>query len=109
VLLPCERWDDALIVLSTYGRRSDWIRNIERNPQIRVTCAGWVLQARAEIVDDLVAKQALVAAHSFFVPAPFTLLNLLHRTLLRSIWVPFLRWWVRRRPVVIIHRLSETQ
>jgi hypothetical protein len=32
VLLPCERFRDGLIVISTYGWRSDWIRNIGRDP-----------------------------------------------------------------------------
>ena len=106
VLLPCERSHDALIVISTYGWRSNWIRNIRTDPNVRVTCAGWVLRARAEIIEDLTAKQALVSAHPFFVPAPFTALNFLHRTLLRPLWIPFLRWWVRRRPVILIRPLQ---
>jgi len=104
VLLPCERSRDALIVISTYGWRSDWIRNMRRDPRVRVTCAGWVLGAQAEIVEDFAAKRALVSAHPFFPPAPFAILNLLHRTLLRPVWLPFLRWWVKRRPVVVIRR-----
>ena len=104
VLLPCERSRDALIVISTYGWRSDWIRNLRREPRVHVTCAGWVLPALAEIVEDLAAKRALVSAHPFFPPAPFAILNLLHRTLLRPVWLPFLRWWVKRRPVVVIRR-----
>ena len=102
VLLPCERWRDGLIVISTYGWRSDWIRNLRRDSRVRITCAGWVLGAEAEIVEDLAAKRALVSAHPFFPPAPFAILNLLHRTLLRPLWLPFLRWWVQRRPVVVI-------
>jgi deazaflavin-dependent oxidoreductase (nitroreductase family) len=102
VLLPCERTHDAVIVISTYGWRSDWIRNLRRNPQVRISCAGWTLPARAEIVEDLESKRAIVSAHPFFVPAPFAFLNWLHRTLLRPLWVPFLCWWVRSRPVVMI-------
>jgi len=102
VLLPCERTGDALYAISTYGRRSDWIRNIARDPRVRVTCAGWVLEARAEIVDELERKRALVSAHPFFPAAPFGVLNLLHRTVLRPLCVPFLRWWVSNRPVVVI-------
>jgi len=102
VLLPCERTADALVVISTYGTRSDWIRNIRKNPRVRVTSAGWVLDAAAEIVENLEAKRAIVSTHPFFVPMPFALANLLHRTVLRPIWVPFLRWWIRRRPVVLI-------
>jgi deazaflavin-dependent oxidoreductase (nitroreductase family) len=43
VLLPCERFADGLLVISTYGRRSDWMRNIEKDPHVSVTCAGWRL------------------------------------------------------------------
>ena len=102
VLLPCERYRDALIIISTYGGRSDWIRNIRRDPRVQVTCAGWVLRAHAEIIEDLAAKRSIVSAHPFFVPAPFAVLNLAHRTILRPIWVPLLRWWVKSRPVVLI-------
>jgi deazaflavin-dependent oxidoreductase (nitroreductase family) len=106
VLLPCERTRDLLLVISTYGRRSDWIRNIARDGRVRVTCAGWVVPAEAEIVEELAAKRALVAAHPFFPPAPFGVLNVIHRTLLRPMSVAFLRWWVRSRPVVVIRPRS---
>jgi deazaflavin-dependent oxidoreductase (nitroreductase family) len=102
VLLPCERWGDALLIISTYGWQSDWIRNLRRHPQVQVTCAGWVLPAQAEIITDLEAKRAIVAAHPFFVPAPFAVLNFLHRTLFRPLWVPVFSWWIRSRPVVLI-------
>src|SRR6185369_3874448 len=59
VMLPCERTPEYLYILSTYGRRSNWIRNLERRPAVRVTSAGWVLDGTAESVDDLAAKQAL--------------------------------------------------
>ena len=108
VLLPCERWRDELLVISTYGRRSDWIRNISRNPHVRVTCAGWGLDAQAEIITALDTKSALMSAHPFFVPAPFGVLNFLHRTLLRPLWIPFLRWWVKSRPVVVIRLAHES-
>ncbi len=102
VLLPCERSRDALIVISTYGWRSDWMRYIRRDARVRVTCAGWVLSAQADVVEDLEAKLSIVSAHLFFPPAPFAILNWLHRTLLRPLWLPFLRWWVKSRPVVVI-------
>ena len=102
VLLPCERTRDLMIVISTYGFESDWIRNLRRDPRVTVTCSGWVLPARAEIVEDLAAKRALVLAHPFFPPAPFGVLNFLHRTVLRPLTLLFLRWWVTRRPVVVI-------
>src|SRR5512140_2760970 len=40
VLLPCERFDACVLVISTYGWRSNWIRNIRRHPLVRVTRAG---------------------------------------------------------------------
>jgi len=104
VLLPCERFADGLLVISTYGTRSDWFRNVRRDPRVRITAAGWVLPARGEIVDDLAAKRRLVEAHPFFPAAPFALLNLLHRTVFGPVWIPFLRWWVARRPVVVVRR-----
>jgi deazaflavin-dependent oxidoreductase (nitroreductase family) len=107
VLLPCERTGDALIVISTYGGRSDWVRNLRRDPRVLVTSAGWVLPARAEIVDDLGRKRSIVSAHPFFPAAPLAPLNFLHRTVLRPVWVPFLRWWVRSRPVVLIRPDAE--
>jgi len=102
VLLPCERWAEGMLVISTYGNRSDWMRNIRRNPRVLVTCAGWMVAAEAEIVEELDAKRALVDAHPFCAPAPFGLINFLHRTLLRPLTCAFLRWWVNNRPVVVI-------
>ena len=102
VLLPCERFDGGLIVISTYGLRSNWIRNIERDAAVTVSCAGWVLPARAEIIDDLEAKRALVSAHPFFAPLPMMPINTLHITLLRGLTVAFLRRWVTHRPVVLV-------
>lgn len=103
VLLPCERFDGCVLVISTYGWRSNWIRNIQRHAEVQVTCAGRTADGRAEIIEDVGRKQALVSAHPFFVPFPTRLLNLLHRTVLRPLWVPFLRRWVRPRAVVVIH------
>jgi deazaflavin-dependent oxidoreductase (nitroreductase family) len=102
VLLPCERWPDALMVISTYGWRSHWIRNLQEEPEVRVTCGGWVVPARAEIVEDLQQKQSLATAHPFFPPAPFVLVHALLRTLLRPLLTALLRRWVAPRPVVLI-------
>jgi deazaflavin-dependent oxidoreductase (nitroreductase family) len=102
VLLPCERFADGLIVISTYGRRSNWIRNIERDPDVLVTCGGWVVPGRAEIIDDLETKRSLVSAHPFFAPAPVFPINTLHVTLLRPLMIAFLRRWVTPRPVVLV-------
>ena len=108
VLLPCERFQDGILVISTYDRRSNWIRNIERNPAVQITSAGWVLPARAEIVDDLETKRALVTAHPFFPPAPVFPLNLIHITLLRPLTIAFLRRWVVHRPVILIVPVGGT-
>lgn len=102
VLLPCERFDDCVLVISTYGWRSDWIRNIQRDSNVRVTTAGHTAHGRAEIIEDVEARRQLVSAHPYFVPFPAHAMNVLHRTILRPAWVPILRLWVRRRPVVLI-------
>jgi deazaflavin-dependent oxidoreductase (nitroreductase family) len=103
VLLPCVRTVDGIITMSTYGRRSDWIRNIQKDPAVRVTCGGRAVPARAEIVDELDRKRALVTAHPFFAPAPFTIVNAVVLTLFRPLMVAFLRRWVSVRPVVVLH------
>jgi deazaflavin-dependent oxidoreductase (nitroreductase family) len=102
VLLPCERFGDRLFVISTYGGRSDWIRNISKNPAVQITSGGRNLSGRAEVITSLEEKQSIVSEHPFFVPLPIGILNVIHRTVLRPIWVPFLRWWVTGRPVVVI-------
>lgn len=102
VLLPCERFRGGLYVISTYGWRSNWMRNIRRDARVSVTSSGWVVSGRAEVLERLDAKRALVAAHPFFPPLPIGLLNLLHRTVLRPLSVAFLRWWVTARPVVVV-------
>jgi deazaflavin-dependent oxidoreductase (nitroreductase family) len=102
VLLPCERFRDGMIVISTYDRRSNWIKNIERDPHVQVTCAGWELLARAEIVDDLVAKQSIVGLHPFFPAAPTILFHAVFLTVLRPLTIAALRRWVMNRPVVVI-------
>ena len=101
ILLPCERSRDAIIVISTYGWRSHWIRNLRQDPNASVTCAGLVLPARAEIVEDLAAKRALVSAHPFFPGAPFVWVHAVLRTILRPLLIASLRRWVTLRPVVV--------
>jgi len=102
VLLPCERWPEGLLLISTYGWRSHWIRNLEREPRVQVTCGGWVLSGRAEIVEDLDSKRALVRAHPFFPAAPFAVVHVVLRTLLRPLLVWLLSIWVAPRPVVLV-------
>ena len=102
VLLPCERSSDAVIVISTYGWRSHWIRNLKRDPRVRITAGGWVLSGRAEVIEDLEKKHAIVSADPFFPPAPFAVVHAVLRTLLRPLLVRFLRRWVSPRPIVVI-------
>jgi deazaflavin-dependent oxidoreductase (nitroreductase family) len=104
VLLPCERSDDAIVVISTFHWRSDWIRNIRVNPEVEVTCAGWRVSARAEIVEDPAAKRALITQHLYFPTAPFILVHAVLRTVLRPLLLAWMRSWVGPRPIVVIHR-----
>jgi deazaflavin-dependent oxidoreductase (nitroreductase family) len=106
VLLPCERFPGGLIISSTYGRRSHWIRNIAKDPAVQITSGGWVLSGRAEIVEDLERKLALVSEHPFFPPAPVAPLHAVLRTVLRPLLVGLLRLWVRPRPLVVIRPLA---
>lgn len=109
VLLPCARAPDAVVVISTYGWRSHWIRNLRVDPQASVTCAGWVLPARAEILEEGDAKHAVVSAHPFFPLAPFGWVHAVLCTLLRPLLVLWLRVWVSPRPVVVLHRVDEAE
>jgi deazaflavin-dependent oxidoreductase (nitroreductase family) len=102
VLLPCERAPDFLYVISTYGWRSHWIRNIQRSADVRVSVGGWVVSGHAEIVDDPDRKRSLVSAHPFFPVAPFTVVHGILRTILRPLLVLSLRRWVVPRPIVVI-------
>jgi deazaflavin-dependent oxidoreductase (nitroreductase family) len=104
VLLPCERTPDALIVISTYHWRSDWIRNLRDDPRVSVTCAGWIIPARAEVIEDPAAKRALISAHPFFPAAPFVVVHAVLRTILRPLLLPWMRRWVAPRPLVVIRR-----
>ena len=103
VLLPCVRTPDAIMTMSTYGTRSDWIRNLRKDPAVRVTCNGRVVPARAEIVNHLARKRALVTAYPFFAPAPFAIVHAVVLTLFRPVLVAGLRRWVTVRPVVVLH------
>jgi hypothetical protein len=101
-LLPCERSPEFLLTISTYGWRSHWLRNIQHDPNVKVSCAGWVVSGTADIVEDLERKRSLVEAHPFFPPAPFAIVHAVLRTLLRPILVALLRFWVAPRPIVVI-------
>jgi len=102
VLLPCVRTRDGVMVISTYGRRSHWLRNLEADPHVRFSARGGVKEAVAEVVDDLARKRKLVERHPFLPLAPFALAQGLSRTTLRGPVVGWLRGWVETRPVVVI-------
>lgn len=102
VLLPCERAAESLVVISTYGWRSHWIRNIQKDPMVQVTCGGWLISGRAEIVEELQRKRSIVEKNPFFPVAPFALIHAVLGTILRPLLVMLLRFWVTPRPVVVI-------
>ena len=109
VLLPCERSADSIIVVSTFDWRSDWIRNLRVDPRVEVTCAGWRVPARAEIVEDSAAKRALITRHLFFPTAPYVAVHAVLRTLLRPLLLAWMRYWVGPRPIVVIRRESTIE
>jgi deazaflavin-dependent oxidoreductase (nitroreductase family) len=108
VLLPCGRSADSIVVISTYGWRSHWIRNLREDPDVQVTCAGWPLRATAEIIEDLEAKQSTLAAIPFFPPAPFVWVHAVLCTILRPVLIFLLRRWVIPRPIVVIRRCTSS-
>jgi deazaflavin-dependent oxidoreductase (nitroreductase family) len=102
VLLPCAQVGDDVIVISTYGRRSDWIRNLSRDPHVEFTHNGHVVRGRAEVIDDAQQKQALVSGEPFFLPIPFAVLYGLLWTILRPCFALIMRRWAATRPMVVI-------
>ena len=108
VLLPCRRIENDVLVLSAYGRRSDWMRNVLKDPRVRVTCNGRERRARAEIIEEAARKRALLWRDPFFLPAPFAILQALSWTLLRPVF--FVLTWpiVASRPLVLMH-MEEPQ
>ena len=104
VLLPCARIGDDVVVISTYGWRSNWIRNLARDPRVTLTCNGRVVHGTAEVVDDLQRKQALVSAEPLFLALPIAVVWGVVWTALRALCAPLTRRWVAARPVVVIRR-----
>jgi deazaflavin-dependent oxidoreductase (nitroreductase family) len=102
VLLPCARDGNRVLVVSTYGRRSAWIRNVEACPDVELTSRGRKVAGRAEIVDDLARKHALAAEMPFVPLAPVGFVQSLARGALRGPTVAWLKQWVTARPVVLI-------
>src|SRR5262249_34457082 len=108
VLLPCRRIENDVLVLSAYGRRSDWIRNLLKDPRVSVTCNGRARRARAEIIKEVARKRALLWKDPFLLPAPFAILQALAWTLLRPVFF-VLAWSIAAsRPLVLMH-LEESE
>lgn len=102
VLLPCARARGRVLVISTYARRSAWLRNIEACPAVTITSGGAVVEARAEVVDELARKHALVKELPFVPLVPLYTVQKLARGVLKPLAVRWLRRWVAQRPVVLI-------
>jgi deazaflavin-dependent oxidoreductase (nitroreductase family) len=102
VLLPCARDGDRVLVISTYGWRSAWIRNVEACRDVELTSRGKKVAGRAEIVDDVARKHALVEEMPFVPLAPVGVAQSLARGALRGPAVAWLKQWVTPRPVVLI-------
>ena len=102
VLLPCARAGGRVLVISTYARRAAWVHNIEACRDVRITSEGRTIDATAEVVDDPERKRALVAELPFVPLVPSLLVQKLARGPLNRVVLPWLRWWVRARPVVLI-------
>ena len=106
-LLPCARDDKHVYLISTYGWQSDWLRNLRKNPKVKVTCDGVVVPGRAEVIEDLDRKTRIVSEHPFVFAAPFELVHAVALTAaMRPMLVAFLRHWVASRPVVVISTRS---
>jgi deazaflavin-dependent oxidoreductase (nitroreductase family) len=104
VLLPCARIGKDVVVISTYGWRSNWIRNLHRDPEVTITCNGEVVRGRAEIVDDAERKRALISVEPLFLALPIAVVWGVVWTVVRALSAPLVRRWVAARPVVVIRR-----
>jgi hypothetical protein len=109
VLLPCARDGTRVLVISTYGRRSAWVRNLEACPDVGLTSYGETVAGRAEVVDDVARKHALAAELPFVPLAPVGFAHSLARGALRGPTVAWLKRWVTPRPVVLIEIAGRSE
>lgn len=100
-LLPCGRRDGEIVVISTYGWRSDWIRNLRKDPHVTVTRDGAVMSGIAEVVEDLERKRRIVTENPLVI-FPFAIVRAIAFGPMRPVTTAFLRRWVTSRPVVVI-------
>lgn len=101
-LLPCARNDNHVFLISTYGWQSDWIRNLRKNPEVKVTCNGVVVPGHAKMIEKLDDKIRIVSEHPFVPFAPFELVHAVALNAMRPLLVAFLRRWVASRPVMVV-------
>jgi deazaflavin-dependent oxidoreductase (nitroreductase family) len=100
-LLPCGRRGNEIVVVSTYGWRSDWIRNLRKNRHVKVSRDGAEVSGVAEVVEDLQQKRRIVSENPFVIP-PFAIVRAIAFGPLRPLTTAFLRRWVTSRPVIVI-------
>jgi deazaflavin-dependent oxidoreductase (nitroreductase family) len=100
-LLPCGRRDGEIVVVSTYGWRSDWIRNLRKNPQVKVSRDGAEVSGVAEVVEDVERKRRIISENPLVIP-PFAAVRAIAFGPMRPLTTAFLRRWVTSRPVIVI-------
>jgi deazaflavin-dependent oxidoreductase (nitroreductase family) len=100
-LLPCGRRDGEIVVVSTYGWRSDWIRNLRKNPQVKVSRDATEVGGIAEVIEDLERKRRIISENPFVIP-PFAIVRTIAFGPMRALTTAFLRRWVTSRPVIVI-------
>jgi len=100
-LLPCSRRGGEVVVVSTYGWRSDWIRNLRKDPAVKVTRYGATVDGVAEVVEDVERKREIISEAPVIVP-PFAIVRAIAFGPMRPLTTALLRRWVTSRPVVVI-------
>jgi len=88
-------------VVSTYRWRSDWIRNLRKNPEVKVTRDGAEVSGIAEVVEDLERKRRIISENPFMIP-PFAIVRAIAFGPMRPVTTAFLRRWVTSRPIIVI-------
>lgn len=106
VMLPCGRSREGVIVISTYGERAHWLRNLEADPHVRFTARGAVLDGVAEVVRDVARRREIVERDPFVPLVPVAFAQALARGALRGPVQAWLRGWVATRPVVVIRQVG---
>jgi len=82
-------------------RRSDWIRNLRENPEVKVTRDGAEVSGIAEVVEDLERKRRIISENPFVIP-PFAIVRAMAFGPMRPVTTAFLRSWLTSRPIIVI-------